>query len=659
MSSLWIVHREPALRVALTRLAGEAGETLSAAPGDPALDAASAPDVVLLGLAGDLEAELEFAHRLTARRPECRWLLVGESTRLEAARRLFDTLAATFLAYPPEARALREAVRAASERPEVDPLPLSQRPARDALAERFARGFADLELPALMRALDPRLEQVPVLIVGEPGLGRSTLARYIHHFGAGAGGALLELPCTPESSGEQLLATLAAARHNPRARHSCSLWLADADELAPAVQRLVAGWVDYGISADGLPPRIHWIATAQESRLEPRLRRALAGLVIRVPPLRERPHLVGHLASSIAEAWCRARGQRPRRLGQEALAVLREYPWPGNLRELEAVVEQSLAASGADPLGPAQLVLDGEPFAAIEASELGVLLEEPAEAADTPWPEPVGTLPRAMSSEVEDALAELVDEEPEVAEALDEAVVYHEPPQVAQTHPGDLVRLAATVGHELRNPLTAVRTFAELLPERHADPDFRERFGRLARDSLTRIERVLDRLEQLSELPPPDSRPVDVARLLEEVLTERRPRIRERKLLVLEELDRSGARALADPEQLRLALEALLDKSIELVPERGDVYLASRHHASGLGGGPSLRILLRCRGGEPRATPPTLPDVTPAANAVELAVADLVIRAQGGSFILDTSDPNETVVVIDLPAAAESRPFPS
>ena len=60
MSTVWIVHRDDRARAALVRLAGSS-EAVIGRPSDPLFDAAPAADVVVLGLAGDWEAELEFA----------------------------------------------------------------------------------------------------------------------------------------------------------------------------------------------------------------------------------------------------------------------------------------------------------------------------------------------------------------------------------------------------------------------------------------------------------------------------------------------------------------------------------------------------------------------------------------------------------------------
>jgi hypothetical protein len=75
MLLLWIVHRDPRQRAALVRLAA-ADEAIVGAPSDPRFASAAVPRVVLLGLAGDLEAELEFARRSLRRLRDCAWIVV-------------------------------------------------------------------------------------------------------------------------------------------------------------------------------------------------------------------------------------------------------------------------------------------------------------------------------------------------------------------------------------------------------------------------------------------------------------------------------------------------------------------------------------------------------------------------------------------------------
>ena len=706
---------------ALARLAGASQDTLAGAPGAPIFDGVSPPDAVLLGLAGDLEAELEFAHRMAPRLHGARWILVGETAELERAHGLFDTLPAVFFTFPPEPSILRAALQAAGGAPELEPLPLSQRPARDTLSERFSRAFADLELPELLHAFDRRLGRLPLLVLGEPGSGRGAVVRYIHQFGPTLGGALVELDCTPGTDSEALLERIALVARHDRAGQATGLWLRDAHRLSAAVQREVAGWIEFGLPWGAPRTRLlRWFGSAEAHELHPQLRRALAGLSVTIPPLRERTGLLANLANATAAAWCSAHDLPPRRLGEDVQTVFTEYPWPGNLAELEAVIAQSLAACAADPLAADDLVLDGAPFVPVPADHVGTLIEED-EAPQAHAPETAREqAPAEGGREIEGALNELVsapyrdpavreeelpaaeilelpplpeadDDEPllevepeflePIEEYLPEAEVVDEGAPAAPVEPrqesedpspvgsdrasgagagSSLQRLAAALGHEVRNPLSAVRTFTELLPERFDDPDFRNHFSQLAAQSLGRVEDVLSRLERLAAFPTPERRAVDVGALLREVLEKRRATIHERRLLVLEELDRNNPTALCDPEQLRFAFESLVDESLRLVPERGDVYLASRRNEAGLRGAPSVRILLRYRGphaepsegaeGAEAAEPEGAAALAPAANALSFALADIVVRAQGGSLTLDTGDRNETVLVLDLPS---------
>jgi DNA-binding NtrC family response regulator len=661
-SNLWIIHRDERLRAALRRLAGVADDALLGAPDAASFRDAPSPRVVMLGLAGDFEAELEFAHRLAQRVPAARWLMLVEPADRAEAERLFDGLPAEWLTFPPTASELRQKLRAAAGRRRAEELSL--RRLRDALSARFARYFSDLELPDVLRALDPRLAGVPFLVFGEPGTGRGLLARYVHAFG-GSGGAWHEIDCRGIAGPAELERTLAAAPEGSLGgTPGVTVCLRDVDALPAAAQFALRSLVELGPpGALGRTPRLRWIATASDDvlgqrapGLAPELAEALAGLSQRLPPLRERPPESRlRFSADTMLAWCRARGERPRSLAPDAQEAIVEYPWPGNHRELEAVLARTLAAEAADPLRAEHLrfELHAPP---VTAEGGGEALPRAESASAPPWSaprapaEPAAAPPReapAAAAQPEPAtVAKPAEEQP--AAPLAAAAAPSAGADAASTR-----RIALSLAHELRNRLVSIRTFATLLPERAADPAFREQLGPAVGADVRRIEGALERLARFAELPASGAgERVDIAALLEEQLDALRGEIEARRLLVLKELDRSQAPALGSRAAYAFAFEALLARALAWVPERGDLYLASKSIASGLRGEPTVRVVLRFhRPGERRS--PGAPGGVPADRelALDIVLAEQAVRSQRGSLRIDATDAEETVIAVDLPAA--------
>jgi len=79
--------------------------------------------------------------------------------------------------------------------------------------------------------------------------------------------------------------------------------------------------------------------------------------------------------------------------------------------------------------------------------------------------------------------------------------------------------LASGIAHEIKNPLVAIKTFAELIPERYADADFRENFSKVAIKEIMRIDELVARLRGLSAPTEQILRPMDIRGPIEETLT--------------------------------------------------------------------------------------------------------------------------------------------
>ncbi len=71
--------------------------------------------------------------------------------------------------------------------------------------------------------------------------------------------------------------------------------------------------------------------------------------------------------------------------------------------------------------------------------------------------------------------------------------------------------LAAAISHEVRNPLVAISTFAQLLPDRHEDPEFREQFSQLAVGEISRLNAMIDQVNDFANPPELCFRDVNLA----------------------------------------------------------------------------------------------------------------------------------------------------
>ena len=73
-------------------------------------------------------------------------------------------------------------------------------------------------------------------------------------------------------------------------------------------------------------------------------------VTLRTPPLREHSGDIPALAAHFVAAACRRNHWKPRRLAADALELLRQQPWKGNVRELRNIIERALILSDADPI---------------------------------------------------------------------------------------------------------------------------------------------------------------------------------------------------------------------------------------------------------------------------------------------------------------------
>lgn len=212
-----------------------------------------------------------------------------------------------------------------------------------------------------------------LLLVGEPGSGREALARFTHESGPRAtrGFVSLVASAVPGDAAERFLfgAVSADGEVTPGLLDQAvggTIYIQEVEDLDPGVQRLLLGVIETGrfhrAGADagqGVPFGARLIATAQpgielragsEHGLRRDLLAHLSGVLVRVPPLREYAEDVPDLLRFYGERIADAEKLPLRRFSVAAQNRLRNYPWPGNLRELRGLVRRMLARGGAEEI---------------------------------------------------------------------------------------------------------------------------------------------------------------------------------------------------------------------------------------------------------------------------------------------------------------------
>jgi DNA-binding NtrC family response regulator len=222
----------------------------------------------------------------------------------------------------------------------------------------------------------------PILIDGETGTGKTSLARWIHRHGPRSDGPLIEVNCSalPEALAESELfgherGAFTDAKESRigllEAAEGGTLFLDELPSLSPAVQaKLLKAIEDANIRRLGsnrsvpIDARIVAATNADLSRLvrEGKFREDLLHRLdlfrLRLPPLRERGDDIVALAESLAQQIAKGYRLACPPLPELGRARLRQHRWPGNVRELAHEIERSLVFDD-DKLTFSSLALTG------------------------------------------------------------------------------------------------------------------------------------------------------------------------------------------------------------------------------------------------------------------------------------------------------------
>jgi len=129
--------------------------------------------------------------------------------------------------------------------------------------------------------------------------------------------------------------------------------------------------------------------------------------------------------------------------------------------------------------------------------------------------------------------------------------------------------LAAGIGHEIKNPLVAIKTFSQLLPRKFADDEFRQEFGRVVGREIGRMEHLVDRLGSLARPGGGPHRVLDLRAPITDAVELLRPRFDEKRITTRWTLGQHRREVLGDHAALEQLFLNLFINALEAMEPGG------------------------------------------------------------------------------------------
>ncbi len=379
MRTLFLVDDEPHIHFTVSQVfADQPVRVLSAENAEIALRqiADERPDVVLLDIRLGQTSGLDLFHQMRAIDPRLLVIFITGHGTADTAIEAMKLGAFEYLVKPLDFTRLRDVVAQAFEISRLMRVPavVEDADAVEPPEQLIGSGPAmQLVFKQIGRAAP---QDVNVLILGASGTGKELVARALYQHSRRSDKSFLAINCgaiaesllESELFGHERGAFTGADRRRVGKFEQChggTLFLDEAGDMPPATQVKLLRVLQEGTfervgGNETVRVDVRLIAATnqnldamiEQDRFRRDLYYRLKGVTIHLPPLLERSDDIAELSHYFLFRLNRQLGSCVQSISPEALELLQRYPWPGNIRELQSALRESLIVSAGSVLLP-------------------------------------------------------------------------------------------------------------------------------------------------------------------------------------------------------------------------------------------------------------------------------------------------------------------
>ena len=371
MADILIIDDEKAIRKALTEiLSAEGYKTEEAGDGEEGLKKFKerSYDVVLCDIKMPKLDGIEFLQKATESNADVPVIMISGHGNIETAVDAVKKGAFDYISKPPDLNRMLITIRNAMDRSSLVTETKVLKRKVNRVQEMIGESNPIKKIKETIEKVAPT--DARILITGENGVGKELVARWVHEKSSRASGQLVEVNCAAipseliesELFGHEKGSFTSAIKQRIgkfEQANGGTLFLDEIGDMSLNAQAKVLRALQEGkITRVGADKDINvdvrvvaatnkdLLKEVEEKRFRLDLYHRLSVIIIHVPSLNERKDDIPLLVERFLSDICVEYGVAKKNIDEEALKLLQEYNWTGNIRELRNVVERLIILSG-------------------------------------------------------------------------------------------------------------------------------------------------------------------------------------------------------------------------------------------------------------------------------------------------------------------------